>query len=53
MSRFGDKVAVITGGSSGIGLAAAHQFQKEGAAVVISGRDQRTLSEAGGAPGDD
>jgi NAD(P)-dependent dehydrogenase (short-subunit alcohol dehydrogenase family) len=53
MARFANKVAVITGGNSGIGLAAAYQFKKEGAAVVISGRDQRTLSEAGSALGKD
>jgi meso-butanediol dehydrogenase/(S,S)-butanediol dehydrogenase/diacetyl reductase len=34
--RFHDKVAVITGGASGIGLAAARRFHAEGAAVVIA-----------------
>ncbi len=47
MSRFANKVVVITGGNSGIGLAAARRFKDEGATVVISGRDQRTLSDAG------
>jgi NAD(P)-dependent dehydrogenase (short-subunit alcohol dehydrogenase family) len=47
MSRFANKVVVITGGNSGIGLAAARRFKGEGASVVISGRDQRTLSDAG------
>src|SRR5580700_9022984 len=40
------KVAVITGGSSGIGLAAAELFVKEGAYVFITGRRQKELDEA-------
>jgi NAD(P)-dependent dehydrogenase (short-subunit alcohol dehydrogenase family) len=44
--RFEGKVVVITGGNSGIGLATAQLFQKEGAKVAISGRDQKTLDEA-------
>jgi len=43
MSRFDGKTAVITGGNSGIGLAAAQQFAAEGARVVITGRDTVTL----------
>src|SRR6202158_1084906 len=40
------KVAVITGGTTGIGLASAKLFVKEGAYVFITGRRQRELDEA-------
>jgi NAD(P)-dependent dehydrogenase (short-subunit alcohol dehydrogenase family) len=46
MKRFAGKVAVITGGNSGIGLATARRFVEEGANVAISGRSQKTLDEA-------
>lgn len=46
MKRFSGKVAVITGGNSGIGLATARAFAAEGAQVVISGRDEQTLAAA-------
>ena len=41
-----DKVAVITGGNSGIGLATAQEFKAQGARVVIFGRNQETLDKA-------
>ncbi len=52
MARLTGKVAVVTGGNSGIGLATAKRFREEGAKVVISGRDQKTLDEAVTAIGD-
>jgi NAD(P)-dependent dehydrogenase (short-subunit alcohol dehydrogenase family) len=44
--RLQDKTALITGGNSGIGLATARRFVAEGANVVITGRNQRTLDAA-------
>jgi NAD(P)-dependent dehydrogenase (short-subunit alcohol dehydrogenase family) len=46
MKRFEGKVAVVTGGNSGIGLAAAKRLQEEGARVAIAGRSKKTLDEA-------
>ena len=46
MKRFEGKVAVVTGGNSGIGLAAAKAFAREGASVAITGRDEKSLKSA-------
>jgi NAD(P)-dependent dehydrogenase (short-subunit alcohol dehydrogenase family) len=45
-NKFSNKVVVVTGGSSGIGLAAAKAFSAEGASVFITGRRQETLDAA-------
>jgi NAD(P)-dependent dehydrogenase (short-subunit alcohol dehydrogenase family) len=52
MSRLAGKVAVITGGSSGIGLATAQRFVDEGAYVFIVGRRQSELDKAKALIGD-
>ena len=46
MGKLQGKVAVITGGSTGIGMAAAKLFVREGAYVFITGRRQKELDEA-------
>ena len=46
MNRFDNKTILVTGGTSGIGLAAAKAFAAEGARVVITGRDAAALGAA-------
>ena len=46
MGRLADKNILITGGNSGIGLAATQEFDREGARVAICGLNERTLKEA-------
>ena len=46
MGKLEGKVAVITGGSSGMALASARRFVEEGAYVFITGRRQEALDEA-------
>lgn len=53
MSRLNGKIAVVTGGNSGIGLASAIRFAAEGASVVIVGRRQEELDKALGLIGGD
>ncbi|MBI3752857.1 MAG: SDR family oxidoreductase [Deltaproteobacteria bacterium] len=55
MKRFENKVALVTGGTNGIGLVAARTLAKEGATVIVSGRDEkkgfaaaRLINEDGG-----
>ncbi len=46
MSKFKNKVVVVTGGNSGIGLATVQSFLNEGAKVVFSGRRQDAINDA-------
>ncbi|QDK80462.1 glucose 1-dehydrogenase [Spirosoma sp. KCTC 42546] len=52
MSKLTSKVAVITGGNSGIGLGIAQAFKQEGAVGAIVGRNQETLASAAALLGD-
>ncbi|WP_416820874.1 SDR family NAD(P)-dependent oxidoreductase, partial [Cronobacter sakazakii] len=45
-ARFSNKVVIVTGGTSGIGLATAKAFADEGAHVFITGRRQVALDAA-------
>ncbi|MCB4771507.1 glucose 1-dehydrogenase [Ancylobacter sp. Lp-2] len=53
MDRFSKKVVVVTGGTSGIGLATAKAFASEGASVFVTGRRQEALDAAVKAIGGD
>src|SRR6266853_1197443 len=46
MNRLTNKNILITGGNSGIGLAAAQEFDREGARVAICGLNEKTLKAA-------
>ncbi len=46
MERLKNKNILITGGTRGIGLASAQEFEREGARVAICGTDEKTLKEA-------
>ena len=46
MKKLADKVAVITGGNSGIGLSTAILFAAQGAKVAITGRNETSLNSA-------
>jgi NAD(P)-dependent dehydrogenase (short-subunit alcohol dehydrogenase family) len=50
--RFQDKVALVTGGNSGIGLGVAKAYAQEGAQVAITGRNEKTLEAAAKEIGD-
>src|ERR1700761_2535548 len=43
LRRMEDQVVLVTGGNRGIGLAIAHSLAREGASVIITGRDEETL----------
>jgi len=53
MKRFESKTVLVTGGNSGIGLAAAQAYAAEGARVVITGRDAAATEKARAAIGKD
>ena len=47
MGKLDGKIALVTGGNSGIGLATAKEFVNEGAYVFITGRREAELARAG------
>lgn len=46
MQKFKNKVALITGGTNGMGFVTAQEFINEGAIVIITGRSQETVDRA-------
>ncbi|BDC99671.1 SDR family NAD(P)-dependent oxidoreductase [Persicobacter psychrovividus] len=46
MSKLAEKIAVVTGGNSGIGYATAEEFKAEGATVIITGRSEEKVQKA-------
>ena len=46
MSKLNGKIAVVTGGNSGIGYASAKELKSEGAIVVITGRNSEKVEKA-------
>ena len=46
MSNLQGKVAVVTGGNSGIGYATAKTFKAQGATVIITGRSEERVNQA-------
>ena len=46
MGKLDNKIAVVTGGTTGIGLATAQLFIEEGATVIVTGRNPETLDQA-------
>lgn len=53
MKKLDGKIALITGGTSGIGLAAARLFREHGAKLVLTGRDKDRIAETVAEFGDD
>ena len=51
MNQLAGKIAVVTGGNSGIGYASAQELKKQGATVVITGRDRQKVQNAAQALG--
>lgn len=47
MNRFTDRTVLITGGTSGMGVATAHRLVAEGAHAIITGRTRANASPAG------